>query len=209
MADLAINAGLDRLVVWAPHDKRVQGFYDKMPISTLNPIQFFSDIFSEFKGAEDVIGVAPDKGAVTFLIPFCQGMNIRSGIASKLRPEPEQATITEIIGDFKGINRAIVLDDMINTGGTIDACVKALHDEKGIQAIWLGVSHFLGSPQAIHRLQTLHEDYGLEKVIVTDSVPLTHAFLGLPYTQVRSIAGLLANAVARIHNNESIGHIIT
>ena len=201
MAQLSIEAGLDRLVVWAPHDNRVHGFYGKMPVDTLRANTLFLAHFHDHQGRSEVIGVAPDAGAAGFMIPFCRQMNLHCAITAKYRPEPEKAAITDIMGDFSGARKAIVLDDMINTGGTVEAVVKKLFTEKGIEKIWLGVSHFLGSTQAMERLMALHQDYGLEEVVVTDSVPPDHDFKALDFVKIKSLDKALANAIHCIHHN--------
>jgi len=204
MADLSIEAGLDRLVTWAPHDNRINGFYGKVPVDHLSPIPLFMDIFSDLKGGHDVIGIAPDAGAASFVIPFCKKMDIRCAITAKHRPEPEKASITDVMGDFSGINTAIILDDMISTGGTIEAVAKKLVKDKNIKQVLVGISHFMGSQQAMDRLQRLHHDFGLERLFVTNSVPLTDSFLNFPFVKINSLATPLANAVKCIHLNQPL-----
>lgn len=201
MADLSIEAGLDRLITWAPHDNRIHGFYGKMPVDSINALPLFEAHFNSFRGKRDVIGVAPDAGAAAFMIPFCRKMDIRCAIAAKYRSEPEQAQVTEIMGNFEGISEAIVIDDMINTGGTVEAVIKKLYHEKGIKRIWLAVSHFLGSSQAIQRLENCHKEFGLQNLVVTNSVPLTNDFLKHDFAEVKSIALPLAYAIKCIHLN--------
>ena len=83
MADLSIEAGMDRLITWAPHDNRIHGFYGKTPVDVLNAAHLFADEFAEFRGRHDTIGVAPDAGAAAFMIPFCRNMGIRCAVTSK------------------------------------------------------------------------------------------------------------------------------
>ncbi len=201
MAELSIEAGLDRLIVWAPHDNRVHGFYGTTPVDTLQANHLFMKYFEEKKGQPDLIGVAPDAGAAAFMIPFCQQMNLDCAVSAKYRPEPEKAAITDIMGDFTGKREAIILDDMINTGGTIEAVIKKLYQEKGIQKFWLGVSHLLGSTQSQERLEKLQARFGLQELVVTDSVPLTDAFNHLGFISTAPLAEPLANAIHGIHHN--------
>ena len=201
LAVLCIEAGLDRLVVWAPHDNRVHGFYGKIPVDTLQAIHLFREQYKEKAGQQNVIGVAPDAGAASFMIPFCRKMNLNCAVTAKYRPEPEKTAITDIMGDFNGMDEAIILDDMINTGGTVEAVIKKLSAEKGINTIWLGVSHFLGSSQAVERLIELHEDFGLEEVLVTDSVPAKKEFQELDFVKIISLKEPLADAIHCIHHN--------
>lgn len=201
MAELSIEAGLNRLVVWAPHDNRIHGFYGKVPVDTLQATTLFKQHFQHLHGQDKVIGVAPDAGAAVFMIPFCRQMNIQCAVTAKYRPEPEQTAISDIMGDFSAMKQAIVLDDMINTGGTVEAVIKKLYAEKGIEKISLGVSHFLGSHQAQKRLIKLHEMYGLKTLMVTNSIPLQKQFAELDFVEIAPLEKPFANAIHCIHHN--------
>lgn len=205
MADLSIQAGLDRLVVWDPHTGRIHGFYGSVPVDGLSSLALFTEAYGRFKSRDDVIAVAPDAGVSKFIMHFARALNITSAIASKYRPRPEEADVSEIMGDFEGKRIAIVLDDMINTGGTVEATVKKLVEEKGIQEVYLGVSHNLSTDRALERLSALHADYHLREVIVTNSVPQTEAFRRMPFLTLRSLADPLSRVINRIHYNRSVG----
>jgi len=204
MADLSIEAGLSRLVTWAPHDNRIHGFYGKAPVDHLSAIPMFMNVFSDLKSRQDVIGIAPDAGAAAFMIPFCRKMDIRCAITAKYRPEPEKASITDVMGDFDGVKTAIILDDMISTGGTIEAVVTKLVQDKGITDVIVGISHFMGAQQATDRLEQLHREFGLQRLVVTNSVPLTDTFMDLPFVEIKSLAQPLARAIKYIHLNKSL-----
>jgi ribose-phosphate pyrophosphokinase len=204
MADLSIEAGLDRLVVWDPHTDRIHGFYGSVPVDGLSSLTLFTEVFGRFRSRDDVIAVAPDAGASKSIMHFARALNISSAVASKYRPRPEKAVISEIMGDFGGKRIALVLDDMINTGGTIEATTRKLVAEKGIEEVYLGVSHNLCARRALNRLSDLHADYNLERMIVTDSVPQTEAAQALPFLTVKSLADPLARAINRIHYSRSV-----
>jgi len=204
MADLSLEAGLDRLVVWDPHTGRIHGFYGSIPVDGLSPLGMFTTEFYRFRGRDDVIVVAPDAGASKLIMHVARALDVSSAIASKYRPRPEQAQVSEIMGDFEGKDVAIVLDDMINTGGTVEATVKMLVEQKGIQEVHLAVSHNLCAQSALERLSSLHADYNLRSVFVTDSVPQTEPFRELPFLTVRSLADPLCWAINRIHYNRSV-----
>ena len=204
MADLSIEAGLDRLVVWDPHTGRIHGFYGSVPIDGLSPLGLFTDAFDRFRGHHDVIAVAPDAGASKFIMHFARALDVSSAVASKYRPRPEKAEVSEIMGDFEGKRIALVLDDMISTGGTVEATVTKLVEEKQIEEVYLGVSHNLCTHHALDRLSDLQAGYHLQEVLVTDSVPQTQAFRALPFLTVRSLADPFARAVRRVHHNRSV-----
>jgi ribose-phosphate pyrophosphokinase len=208
MADLSIEAGLDRLVVWDPHTGRIHGFYGSVPVDGLSSLALFTETFRRYEGRDDVIAVAPDAGASKFILHFARALGISSAIASKYRPRPERAEVSEIMGDFGGKGIAIVLDDIINTGGTVEATVKKLVEEKVIEEVYLGVSHNLCTERALERLSSLHRKHYLRDVVVTDSVPQTEAFRSLPFLTVRSLADPLCLVVNRIHYNRSVDGIL-
>ena len=205
MADLSIEAGLDRLVTWHPHMERVHGYYGSVPVNALSSLGLFRQQFEDFADREDVIAVAPDSGALKFIMDFARSLNISSAVAAKYRPRPEKAVVSEIMGDFEGQQTAVILDDMINTGGTVSAAVKKLVRDHGIEEVYLGVSHNLGSDQALERLRILHQDFQLEEVVVTDSIPQRQEFLELPFTRVVSLAEPLCTVINRIHHNQPVG----
>lgn len=208
MANLSVEAGLDRLIVWAPHDRRVQGYYGKTPVDAIDPLPFFLNIFHRFKGADDCIGIAPDAGAADLMIAFCRNLGLRCAITSKHRPKPEHADVTDIIGNFDGMKRALILDDMINTGGTVEAAIKKVNKDTEVSEIWLGVSHFLGSPQAVEKLKDLHHNFGLKEIYVTDSVPATSAFSELNFTKIFSIDEPLMKVIKNIHLNKHVNKVL-
>jgi ribose-phosphate pyrophosphokinase len=209
MADLAIAAGVDRLVAWHPHVGQLRGFYAGIPVDLLDPLTLFMEAFQRFKDREDVIAVAPDAGASKLVTYFGRALNLKCAIASKYRPEPEQAIITEMIGDFAGKSVAIVLDDMIGSGSTVYALVRRLAEKKGIQEIYLGVSHNLCMESAFERLLALYTEYRLQEVVVTNSIPQTEKFRALPFVSVRCLSDTLSRTINRIHYNRSISELFS
>jgi ribose-phosphate pyrophosphokinase len=204
MADVSIEAGLDRLVAWDPHTEQIHGFYGSVPVDALSPLALSAQEFRAFQGRSDVIVVAPDAGASKFIMHVARTLRVSSAVASKYRPQPEEAEISEIMGNLEGKRIAVVLDDMINTGGTIQATISKLVDEMGIQEVHLGVSHNLCTQRALQRLSALHEESRLHRVVVTNSVPQTEAFQTRPFVTVRSLADPLARAINRIHYHRSV-----
>ncbi len=207
MADLAIDAGIDRLINWDPHSSQIHGFYGGTPLNLLDPLTLFSDEFSRFKGRDDVIAVAPDVGASKFATHFGRALEINSAIASKYRPKPEEVIATEIIGNFKGKNIAIVLDDMVSSGGTVFAVIQKLVKEKDIKEVYLGISHNLCVGEALNRLRKLHEEYHLKEMVVTNSIPQTKEFSSEPFVKIRCLSDIISRTINRIHYNSSVSEI--
>ncbi|UJS18484.1 MAG: ribose-phosphate diphosphokinase [Candidatus Jettenia sp.] len=208
MADMSIEAGIDRLVVWNPHCDQIRGFYGSMPVNVLGSLPLYIDEYRRFQGREDTIAVAPDAGASKFVAHFGRALNLKCAVASKYRPRPEEAVISEIIGDFTGKKIAIILDDMISSGGTIYALIKKLVEEKGIEEIYLGISHNLCVGDAHDRLIDLYKNYHLKEMIVTNSIPQTAAFQSLPFVSIQCLSDTLCRTINRIHYNQSVNEML-
>lgn len=207
MADLSIAAGIDRMIFWDPHCDQIKGFYGGMSVNSLESLSLFIEEFGRLKDRQDVIAVAPDVGASKFVTHFGRALGIKCAIASKYRPRPEEVVISEIIGDFEGMKTAIVLDDMISNGGTTHALIRKLVQEKGIEEVYLGVSHNLCVGKAGERMADLHENYALKQVVVTNSIPQTDQFDSLPFVSVRCLSDTLARTINRIHYNRSVSEV--
>jgi ribose-phosphate pyrophosphokinase len=201
LADLSIEAGIDRMVTWHPHSPQVQGFYDQVPVVRLEPHSFFVEAFRQFAGREDAILVAPDAGASGFVTRIARELRLNAAIASKYRPRHEEAVIHEVIGDFHGKTVAIILDDMISSGGTVYALVQELVANKGIGEVFLGVSHNLCLDLAGERLEDLHANYGLRQLVVTNTISQTEAFRALPYLTEYDLSPVFSRVINRIHYN--------
>ncbi len=209
MADLAVAAGLDRFIVWAPHCGQLRGFYGPTPVDFLDPLTLFVEEFAEFRGRADVVAVAPDVGASKFATHFGRALDINVAIGSKYRPEPGAVVISEIIGDFQGKKTAIILDDMISSGGSIYELARKLSREKGIEEMYIGVSHNEAVGRAVPHLKELHEKYGLRRLVVTNSIPQSRDFLDLPFVKVKCLSDSLAKTINRIHYGKSVSEVFT
>ena len=207
MADLSIAAGIDRLITWHPPCRQLRGFYGSMPVSTLSSLSLFVEEFQCFRGREDVIAIAPDAGASKFVMYFSRALDLRSAIASKFRPQADKVVITQIVGDFTNKKIAIILDDELSTGSTVYNLIKKLREDHGIEQVYFGVSHNRCVPDARRRLQTLHTDYGLQKVVVTNSIPQTEEFTNLPFLSVRCLSDTLSRTINRIHYGRSVSDV--
>jgi ribose-phosphate pyrophosphokinase len=207
MADFSIEAGIDRLVTWHPHSAQIQGFYHRVPLDRLESYSLFQQSYEEFRGRNDVVLVAPDAGASKFVTHLGRTLALNSAIASKYRPRPEEAVISEVIGDFRGKSTAVILDDMISSGGTIYNLAKVLVKEKGIKKIYIGVSHNLCLETARERLVELRQKYHLEEVITTNSIPQSESFKQLDFLREVDLSGILSQVINRIHFNKPVSEL--
>lgn len=208
MADLSIEAGIDRLVTWAPHSSQIHGFYANIPANMLDALPLFIEEYRRFEGRNDVIAVAPDAGISKFVANFGRILNLRCAIGSKYRPRPEEAVIPEIIGDFTGKRIAIILDDMISGGGTMHAITRKLVEEKGIEEVYIGISHNLCVGHAYDFLIDLYKSYRLKELIVTNSIPQTDEFQSLPFISEKCLSEILCRVINRIHYNRSVNEVL-
>jgi len=207
MAELTIEAGADCLVTWDPHTWQLRGFYGSLLVYMLESLTLFIKVFERFRGRRDVIAISPDAGASKFVTHFGRALNLDCAIGSKYRPRHEVAEMTDIIGNFHGKKIAIVLDDMISSGGTMLALIEKLASEHELEEIYIGSSHNLCLNSAYDRLCKLHESYNLKEVITTDSIPQTKKFLDLPFIRVCSLAETLARTINRVHYNRSVSEV--
>jgi ribose-phosphate pyrophosphokinase len=207
MADLAVAAGIDRVIAWHPHCGQLHGFYGDVPVTFLSALSMFKEVFCRFEGRDDVIAVAPDAGASNFVLHFCRALKLTGAIASKFRPSPDESVITQIVGDFARKKVAIILDDELSTGGTVHALVRRLHEDYGIEEVYCAMSHNRCLAEARERLIHMHEKYGLRQVIVTNSIPQTPAFLELPFLSAEPLAEVLSRTINRIHYDRSVSEV--
>ncbi len=207
MADLAVAAGIDRLVSWEPHCGQIRGFYAPLCVHLLESLTLFVEQFEHWRGREDVIVVAPDVGASKFVTHFGRALELECAIASKYRPRPDEAAITQVIGEFAGKRVALLLDDEISTGGTVYALARKLVKDYQIEEVHVGVSHNHCLPIARERLAELHEQGALRSVLVTNSIPQTDEFLELPFFEARCLSDALARTINRIHYNRSVSEV--
>ncbi|NDJ86361.1 MAG: ribose-phosphate pyrophosphokinase [Chloroflexi bacterium] len=203
MADLAISAGVDRLVTWHPHYQQIHGFYSGIPVDVMQAHDYFVDVFKDYHGREDVVLVAPDIGASKFVTYLGRSLELQVAIASKFHPEREQTMITQIIGDLSNKRIALVVDDMMSSGGTMFGVVQKLVNEYAIEQVLLGVSHNLCSDKAHQRLLRLRENDHLQQLYVTNSIPQSENFAELPFVTVHDLTATLTQTIMRIHFERS------
>ncbi len=204
MADFTTVAGAGRLVTFHPHLAQIRGFYGRIPVNILNSMPLWVDTFSRFEGRSDVVAVAPDAGASKFVTYFARALNLRTAIAAKFRPRPEEAIIAEVIGDLEDKHCAIIVDDMISSGGTIYQLARKLVEDHGIEEIYVGAAHNLCMPKARERMVELYQKGYLRQLITTDSIPQSKEFLDLDFVKVHSLADKFYRAIRNIHHNRSL-----
>ena len=196
VADLLTAAGVDRVLALDLHAGQIQGFFN-IPVDHLfaGPPVIVDYLLK--KDLRDPVVVAPDAGGVERARAIAKRLNAGLAIIDKRRDRPNVAVMMHLIGDVKDKD-AIVIDDMIDTAGTLVQAVGALERE-GARRIIAGGVHAVLSGPAIERLKGAP----LEEVVVTNSIPLTPE-KQLPTMTVLTVAPLLGEAIRRIHDEESV-----
>jgi ribose-phosphate pyrophosphokinase len=207
LADLSVEAGIDGLISWAPHSTQLRGFYGRIPVHLLDPLNMFLREFEHFRGQDRVLAVAPDAGAAKMVSHFGRELSVDFAVVSKRRPRPEAVEVTSVIGDFSGKTTAVVLDDMISTAGTVHSVIQELLGRSGIREVHVAAGHNLCQQAALERIRELHEGGALSTLVTTDSIPQSEAFRRLPFFQVRSLADMLCRTINRVHFGRSVSEV--
>lgn len=199
VADLISTAGADRVVTVDLHAGQIQGFFN-IPVDHLysNPV-LLSDITSRFAGR--VVVVSPDAGGTERARAFAKRLDAGLAIIDKRRSGPNVSEVMHIIGDVEG-ETCIIVDDMIDTAGTLCQAAKALKNQ-GAKEVFAYAAHAVLSGPALERIN----ESSLTEVVVTNSVPVEEKLKHCPKLRQLSIAELLAEAIRRIHGDESVSSL--
>ena len=198
VADLLVAAGADRVVTMDLHAAQIQGYFD-IPVDHLVGMPILSKYFMA-KGLEDVVIVSPDHGSVTRARNMAQPLNAPIAIVVKRSPEPNKSEIMNIIGDIEGKN-CILVDDMIDTAGTITNAANALKD-LGAVSVRACATHAVLSGPAIERI----ENSAIEELVLLNTLPIPEE-KRIEKMRIVSVAPLFAEAMTRIFTNGSISKL--
>ncbi len=195
LADILTAAGVNRVLTMDLHAGQIQGFFN-FPVDHLKAMPILADYFKN-KELKDVVVVSPDVGGVTRARELADRLVAPLAIIDKRRPEPNVAEVMNIIGKVED-KTVIIVDDMIDTAGTLTLGAQALI-ERGAKAVYTCCTHPVLSGPAIERLKVAP----IEEVVVTNTIPLRES-QKLDKIKVLSVAPLFAEAILRIHENKSI-----
>ena len=191
------NAGVNRMIVLDLHAAQIQGFFD-IPVDHMLGASLLANYFLDNDLAgDDVVVVSPDHGGVTRARKLAEFLHSPIAIVDKRRPKPNVAEIMNIVGDVQD-KTAIIIDDMIDTAGTITLGAQGILD-KGAKEVYVCCTHPVLSGPAIERL----ENSCIKKVIVTDTIGLPEE-KQIDKIEVVTVAQLLGEAIMRIHENRSV-----
>lgn len=200
IADLLEAAGATRLISLDLHAAQIQGFFD-VPVDNLyaTPI-FIKDIKDKFQ-SEDIVIVSPDAGGVERARAYAKCLHTNLAIIDKRRPKPNIAEVMNIIGDVAG-KQAIIIDDMIDTAGTLVKGAEAIM-KAGAIGVWAYATHAVFSDPAVSRIGASV----LNEVVVTDSIPLKPEAEASSKIRMLSCASLVGEAMSRVHTGASVSSL--
>ncbi len=197
VADLITAAGASRVLTVDLHAGQIQGFFN-IPVDNLAAIPIFLDYVHRNLGSDGFVVVSPDAGGVERARLFAKKMGWPLAIIDKRRDQPNVAEVMHVIGEVEG-KKAFILDDMIDTAGTLVKSAKALL-EAGATEVYAAATHPVFSGPAYERIESSE----IKEVMVTDTIPLRREFTKV---KVLSIASLLGEAIRRIHHEESVSSL--
>jgi ribose-phosphate pyrophosphokinase len=198
VANILETAGATRVIALDLHATQIQGFFD-IPVDQLLCVPILSDYFSK-KNFKDIVVVSPDHGGVTRARKMADRLNVPIAIIDKRRPKPNVAEVMNIVGNIEG-KTCILIDDIIDTAGTITLAANALV-ESGANEVYACCTHPVLSGPAIERI----ENSKIKELVVSNTIPLSDDKHIGKITQL-SVAPLLAEAIIRVHEKLSVSKL--
>lgn len=199
MANLLVQAGADHLITLHLHADQIQAFFD-IPVDNLYAKKLLADIIIKEKIKNPII-VTPDAGGAKYAKKFADLLGFDLAILHKSRPEHNKAQISHVIGDVKG-RTPILVDDMIDTAGSVVSAKDALIKAGSNKDIYLAATHPIFSGPAVERLK----EAKFKKIFITNSIPLSKEAKELN-THIVSAAPLIANVIENVLRDRSVSKL--
>ncbi|MFB6261313.1 MAG: ribose-phosphate pyrophosphokinase, partial [Thiohalorhabdaceae bacterium] len=199
VADVITTAGADRVLTMDLHADQIQGFFD-MPVDNVYASPVLLGELARLE-LENLVVVSPDVGGVVRARALAKRMDAELAIIDKRRPRPNEAQVMHIIGDVEDRN-CVIVDDMVDTANTLCRAATALK-EKGARSVMAAVTHPVLSGEAMDNI----ESSGLDTMLVTDTIPLNHKAANSTKIRVLSVSELLAEAIRRVNNEDSVSSL--
>ncbi|MDF2953644.1 MAG: Phosphoribosylpyrophosphate synthetase [Thermodesulfobacterium sp.] len=200
VANLIVTAGARRVLTMDLHAGQIQGFFD-IPVDHLYALPVFLKHIKESFPNNDIVIVSPDAGGVERAREYAKRLNAGIAIVDKRRERPNESAVMNIVGDVKN-KVAIIIDDMIDTAGTMCQAADAIM-ERGAIEVYGMATHPVLSGSAIEKIKKS----SLKALFVSDTIPLRDEAKELEKIKVLSVANLLGEAIKRIHTDESISSL--
>jgi ribose-phosphate pyrophosphokinase len=199
VADLIEASGANRVLTMDLHSPQIQGFFS-VPVDNLTAAPVLANYVQKLE-LSDLTVVSPDAGGVGRARAFAKRLKANLAIIDKRRPAPNIAQVLHVIGDVKNRD-VVIIDDMVDTGGTLVRSVEALF-LKGARRVYAACTHPILSGQAVEKI----EDSRLEKLIVTNTIPLREKAKSCEKMVVLSVAELFGEAILRISRGSSVSSL--
>jgi len=195
VANLLTNSGADRVLTIDLHAGQIQGFFD-IPVDHLFAVTTFVDYFASLK-VKNLVVVSPDVGGIKMVRAYAKRLQSPMAVIDKRRISGEDTEVMNILGDIEGKN-AIIVDDIVATAGSLVEAAAALK-KQGAKDVYAAIAHPVLSGPALKRIASS----AIKKLFVTNTIPVED---GKRHKKIKvlSIAPLLAEAIKRIHNEESV-----
>ena len=200
VSNLITNAGANRVLTLDLHAGQIQGFFD-IPVDNLFATPLFSRHIKRNIKADNLICVAPDVGGVERTRALSRRINVGIAIIDKRRPSPGKSEVMNIIGNIKN-KTCVIVDDIIDSGGTIVNDAKALKD-KGAKEVYVYITHAVLSGNAIDKIKKS----AIKKLIITDSIDNSKKIAKITKIEVLSISSMMSEAIKRISNSTSVSSL--
>ncbi|MBQ3242075.1 MAG: ribose-phosphate pyrophosphokinase [Oscillospiraceae bacterium] len=198
VADLIVAAGADRVLTMDLHAAQIQGFFN-IPVDHLLGVPILAPYFEErFKDQDDVVVVSPDLGSVTRARKFAERLNAPLAIIDKRRPKPNVSEVMNIIGDVKG-KRAIIVDDLVDTAGTLCNGAKAVLEVGGATEVYACATHGVLSNPAIERI----EASVIKELVLLDTIALPEE-KRIAKIKTVPVGPVFAEAIERIYAEKPV-----
>lgn len=200
VADLIVEAGIQRVVCLDLHAGQIQGFFN-IPVDNLFTMPVMLNDYLQKHFDSSVVFVSPDAGGVERARAYSKRMNASLAIIDKRREQANVSEVMNVIGDING-KKCIIVDDIVDTAGTLTNAAQALK-ENGAARVVACITHGVLSGPAIQRIQ----NSVLDELVITNSIPLTQEAKALGKIKVLSVASLLAEAIKRIQHSDSVSSL--
>ena len=200
VSNLITKAGADRVVTVDLHAGQIQGFFD-IPVDNLFATPIFARHVKKKIKSKNLICVAPDVGGTERARALGKILNVGLAIVDKRRPKPGQSQVMNIIGDVKG-KTCILVDDIIDSGGTIVNAAKALKD-RGAKEVYVYITHGVLSGEAVNKIKKSV----IKNLVITDTIDNMNRVKDAKNIEVLSISGLMGEAIKRISNSTSVSDL--
>ena len=200
VSNLITNAGADRIVTVDLHAGQIQGFFD-IPVDNLFSTPIFSRHIKKNINKKNLICVAPDVGGVERARALGKMLNIGLAIIDKRRPTPSKSQVMNVIGNVKG-KICLIVDDIIDSGGTIINAAKALKDREA-KEVHVYVTHGVLSGEAVEKIKKSH----IKNLVLTDTIDNDTKVKNAKNIHVLTISNLIGEAIKRISNSTSVSDL--